>query len=293
MIVACIKGGLGNQLFCYSAARRLAAVNGTELVIDHVSGFANDTAYQRRFQLDHFNVTVRKASRKERMEPLGRYRRAIRRKLDSHRPFEKRKYLFQEGVDFDPRLLELKVNDRIYLDGYWQSEKYFKDYETVIRSDLKIIPPIDTINQKMAAEIKGNNSVAIHVRWFNAPGKAGVNNADEGYYRRAVKLMEEKTTLPNYYLFSDDPDAARERIGLPADRVTVVSHNKGDDNAYADLWLMTQCKHYITANSTFSWWGAWLSPNENKIVIAPGFELREGIAWWGFKGLIPDGWIKC
>ena len=86
---------------------------------------------------------------------------------------------------------------------------------------------------------------------------------------------------------------ACQMIALPKGRYSLVSHNQGDENAYADLWLMTLCRHFIIANSTFSWWGAWLSRDASGIVIAPDFELRKGVAWWGFDGLIPERWIKC
>lgn len=81
-------------------------------------------------------------------------------------------------------------------------------------------------------------------------------------------------------------------IPLPDARVTLVAHNQGDEHAYADLWLMTQCQHFIIANSTFSWWGAWLAAHPGKQVIAPGFEMRLGKMWWGFAGLLPAEWIK-
>jgi hypothetical protein len=103
--------------------------------------------------------------------------------------------------------------------------------------------------------------------------------------------MERKIESPRYFLFSDDPDADLAMLALPLGRVTVVSHNRGSENAYADLWLMTQCRHFITANSTFSWWGAWLGGRERKIVCTPALKI-EGKAAWGFKGLIPEGWIK-
>ena len=89
------------------------------------------------------------------------------------------------------------------------------------------------------------------------------------------------------------PSSPAAVIALPQDRVTTVSHNRGDANAYADLWLMTQATHFIIANSTFSWWGAWLAERTaDQIVVAPGFQMREGKMWWGFSGLLPERWIK-
>jgi len=291
-IVSRINGGLGNQLFCYAAARRLALVNNAELVIDHISGFDYDYEYQRQFQLDHFNILCRRATRAERLEPLSRVRRYLRRLLNRWRPFEKRNFIQQEGVDFDPRLLIVQARGTVYLEGYWQSEKYFKDVESTIRDNLRIIPPVDASNLKMAERIRSCLAVAVHVRFFDAPQELGLNNAPSDYYARAVTRMETLAPDAHYFVFSDQPAAARLQIPLPEDRITLVSHNFGDTNAYADLWLMTLCQHFIIANSTFSWWGGWLAGNQGKHVIAPGFEMRVGKMWWGFDGLLPDEWIK-
>lgn len=299
-VICRVFGGLGNQLFIYSAARRLALVNKAVLVLDDVSGFKYDSTYQRHYQLDHFNIPCRKATVSERLEPFSRFRRALKREWNQLLPFEQRAYLVQEGVDFDPRLLHLIVNGTTYLEGYWQSERYFQDVEDQIRKDLKIIPPSDSINLTMAENIRAHNAVAIHVRFFDAPEPnddmvegANNNNAPDYYYHHAIKKVEQRIPRAHYYLFSDRPEAARACVPLPDDRVTLVAHNRGDENAYADLWLMTQCKHFIIANSTLSWWGAWLADNPQKTVIAPGFEKRDGKMWWGFDGLIPESWIKC
>ena len=104
--------------------------------------------------------------------------------------------------------------------------------------------------------------------------------------------MEEKIESPHYYLFSDDPEAARAKLTLPEGRVTFVSHNSGDGNAYADLWLMTLCQHFITANSTFSWWGAWLGGKAGKIVVSPKLQIQEGIWAWDFPGQLPNSWLR-
>jgi hypothetical protein len=287
-----IFGGLGNQLFCYAAARRLAVFNDSELVIDDVSGFLHDHLYQRQYQLDHFNIPCRKATPAERLEPGARTRRFLKRKINGFLPFKFRSYVQQIGMDFDARLLDFKPRSTLYLEGYWQSEGYFKDVEGIIRSDLSIKPPEDKLNQAMAAKIQGDVAVAVHVRFFDAPGEGGVNNASRDYYARAIAFMEAHAPHAHYYVFSDRPEIARACIPLSDERITCVHHNPGDANAYADLWLMTQCKHFIIANSTFSWWGAWLAKYPDRLVIAPGVEIRDGKAWWGFNGLLPDEWIK-
>jgi hypothetical protein len=294
-IIPRISGGLGNQLFTYSAARRLALVNNAELVIDDVSGFRYDTHYNRHYQLDHFAISCRKATPAERLEPFSRVRRNLLRSWNRRLQFGQRRYLMQEVIDFDPRLLDLRPTKRLYLEGYWQSEGYFKDVESEIRQDLRIIPPTDVANLAYAKRIREQPSVALHVRFFDQPhgaDSAAGNNAPGDYYARAVQAMEKQVNGAHYFLFSDRPEEARSLILLSDDRITLVDNNKGDENAYADLWLMTQCQHFIIANSTFSWWGAWLAENRHKIVFAPGFEKREGVSSWGFQGLLPEDWNK-
>ncbi len=291
-IICRIFGGLGNQLFCYAAARRLALVNNAELVIDNVSGFEYDVDYQRHNQLDHFAISCRKATYAERFEPFSRVRRYVKRKWNQRKPFEQRSYLVQEGINFDPRLIYFKPHGTVYLEGYWQSEDYFKDVESIIRKDLQITPPMDSINLFMVAKIKSCTSVAVHVRFFDSPIENNINNTPIDYYAKAICKMETLVSGAHYFVFSDQSSSARTRIPLPNDRLTMVTHNQGDEYAYADLWLMCQCQHFIIANSTFSWWGAWLAEYDSKLVIAPGFEKRDGKMSWGFKGLLPETWMK-
>jgi len=282
-VIVRIKGGLGNQLFCYAAARRLALANKAELVIDDVTGFVRDTQYRRKYMLDKFSITARKATPAERLEPFERYRRGLAMFLSRRKPFGQRPYLEQEGLDFDRRLLDLKVSGSLYLDGYWHSEDYFKDVEERLREDLRIIPPTDEQNLRLGAEIVSGPSVALHVRSFAAGDSSATLGAE--YYNRALEYAEAKLGKPRYFLFSEEPEAALARLALPEGRVTVVSHNKGDGAACSDLWLMSKCSHFIIANSTFSWWGAWLSNAPWKIVVAP----KSGFA---NEDIIPERWIK-
>jgi len=116
-IITRIKGGIGNQLFCYAAARRLALVNNAELIIDDVTGFARDRQYRRQYMLNRFQIPVRKATPAERLEPFERYRRGVAKWLSHRKAFTERRYLEQEGLDFDERLLSLRINGTVYIDG--------------------------------------------------------------------------------------------------------------------------------------------------------------------------------
>lgn len=291
-VIPRILGGLGNQLFSYCAARRLALANNAELVLDNVSGFRYDLEYQQQYQLDHFHIQARCATASERLEPFSRIRRYIKRRVSRKSSFEERHYIQQESNDFEPKLLQVKLSNTVYLEGYWQSEGYFKDIEPIIRSDLKIISPNDSVNLCMAAKIQNCVAVAVHVRFFDAPTSLSGNNAPHEYYNKAISMIEAFAPNAHYFLFSDNPTAARALIALPDTKITLVAHNRGDANAYADLWLMSLCKHFIIANSTFSWWGAWLAEHQNKKIFAPSLQIREGKTAWGFAGLLPDSWIK-
>jgi hypothetical protein len=289
-VIARIKGGLGNQLFCYAAARRLALRTGADLVIDDVTGFARDRLYRRNYALEHFSIPARKATPFERMEPCERARRGVAQLLSRYLPFENRRYLEQQGAAFDPRLLAFSPAGTVYLDGLWQSEEYFKDVEGVIRQDLVMQAPRDRDNLLLAEAIDARPSVALHVRWFDPPGAGQSNNVSGSYYRHALGLMEEQVAAAHYFVFSDDPDSVAARLELPVGRFTLVCHNRGDDNAWADLWLMSRCRHFITANSTFSWWGAWLGETTESIILTPDAVPGASITHWGFPGLIPGRW---
>jgi hypothetical protein len=289
-VIARIRGGLGNQLFCYAAARRLAVVSNAELVIDDVTGFARDHTYRRKYALDVFNIPARKASPRERMALFERARRGIAKLLASRKTFADRRYIVELTPDFDERLVSLKLRHDVYLDGLWQSEGYFKDVEATIRSDLVFKAPQDSVNRSMAERMQGPDAVSVHVRWFDPGQGDGTNNMSRLYYRRAIEKMESLTPSAHYFVFSDRPESVGGMLDLPERCYTVVSHNRGDASAYADMWLMAKCSKHIIANSTFSWWGAWLSDSSRKVVFCPNPDSAK--TNWNFKGLVPDDWTR-
>lgn len=290
-VIARIKGGLGNQLFCYAAARRLALANNAELVIDDVTGFVRDHTYQRRYALDYFSIPCRKATPWERMEPMERGRRAISKWLARRQPFENRFYIEQQGSALDARLLALKLRHTIYLDGLWQDERYFSDIAPTIRAELRFRSSSISARQRLVQQISEYQSVALHVRWFDkAILSASVKNLTDTYYQQAIQMIEQRVKSAHYFLFSDDIEAAVRKLQLPPHKVTCVDHHPGDDSAILDLWLMSQCKHFIMANSTFSWWGAWLGRSSNGLLLMPADvpRMTGGLILEGNGNLIND-----
>ena len=287
-VIVRIKGGLGNQLFCYAAARRLAIANNAELVIDNKTGFKRDYKYRRKYSLDVFNIPCRKANRNERMEPFERISRGIAKYKSSRKVFTQKEYIQQETPKFDGRLLSLKLSKSIYLDGLWQSEKYFLDTEKEIRNDLLIVTKISRENRILSERMMEEKSVSLHFRWFNSIKDKAMENVPIEYYRRAIELMESLHPGSFYFIFSDMPEKIEEKNIFPDGRFEIVVNNKTEP--VWDIWLMSHCSRHIIANSTFSWWGAWLSKRSDKTIICPNS------AWttneWDFEGLLPESWIK-
>ncbi|MFG6665056.1 alpha-1,2-fucosyltransferase [Sulfitobacter sp. 916] len=292
-VVTRIKGGLGNQLFCYAAARSLSERLGATLVIDHVSGFGAHDKYNREYELDKFSIASDFASASQRLEPLAKYRRSALQRLEKRRAFVERRYIYQEQRGYDSRFHDIKGGKNLYLDGYWQSEKYFSDIEKIIRDDLTMPRPMSLSDRLLEAEIGKQDSVAVHMRFFEGDYTEDHSNVCPAYYRDAVQIMESKLNNPRYFIFSDNPELADHIEAIPADRKHLVTHNTDAGTGHADMWLMSLCNNFIIANSTFSWWGAWLSGSPNKTVIAPASARLRNSSSWDFPGLIPDSWILC
>lgn len=291
-VTAQIYNGLGNQLFQYATARALSLRSGVPLILDNLSGFPRDY-YKRSYQLHHFNI------RQQCIDPsqsyatfAGRIRRRAQRLLNRNRPFEKRSYIQEMSPALEPRLTGLRVTRRVFLEGNWQHEDYFRDFREELLRDFAMVTKHEPANVELARKIESVQAVCLHVRRLH--GVPNVANAaplptdsrchvDPSYYSRAVEALAGRVERPYFFVFSDFPDWARENVRIPFP-VEFVTHN-GADKDYEDFWLMGLCRHFIIANSTFSWWAAWLANNPDKIVIAPR----------GAIGLtihsVPDSWL--
>ncbi len=297
-LVVRLKGGLGNQLFCYAAARRLAWVNDAELVLDAVTGFKYDHLYRRQYALDAFSISARLATPSEQMEPWGRVRRLLSRKMSERKPLSQRRYIQQVGVDFDPELLTLRLQPgTTYFDAFGQSELYFSDIGEIIRRDLSMQSPLDPHDRDLSARIQESRSVALHVRWFDAGDSPQSSNMSRAYYEKAIGQLMAKLGNAHFFVFSDNPDQAQAMLAplMHGQPYTLVRHNAVSGNALGDFSLMRQCRHFIIGNSTFAWWAAWLGERERPetLVFAPvrNVDPEHSVTAWGFPHLLPQRWI--
>ena len=290
MIIVKLKGGIGNQMFQYAAGRRLTYVLGTELKLD-ISVFENYNL--RKYELGSFNILEDFASPREvktltsqKNGVLAGLVRCLLRRPKDLAPSHIRESYFH----FDSEILNLPNN--VYLDGYWQNEKYFNNIEDVIRKEFAITVPQTSENQKIAELISSHESVSLHVRrgdyvsdlqTSKVHGTCGLD-----YYARAIAEIYSRVDSPHFFVFSDDMEWSKANLDI-SHPVVFVDHNNAL-TSYEDLRLMSLCKHHIIANSSFSWWGAWLNQNSCKIVLAPKKWFNS--VDYNTKDLIPDGWLK-
>ena len=297
-IIVQLMGGLGNQLFQYAVGRRIAKMNNFSLKLDlswfrcHPSWFKYHP--YRPYSLNHFATLKDIASLAEVAELRGLTWVHLKEKL-LHRtyvdsPHSKQTMIRERTMDFDPEILQ--ISGDTYLSGYWQSEKYFKDIEEVIQKEFTVITPPDPKNIMIANEIRETEAVCIHVRRGDYVSDPKANRliglCSLDYYHRSIDYIMSKVEKPHFYIFSDDPNWSQQHITIDAP-TTYVRNNPSDRN-YEDLRLMTYCRHFIIANSSFSWWGAWLSSNRQKIVVAPAQWFNE--VRYNDDDRLPKEWIR-
>jgi hypothetical protein len=293
MIIVRLKGGLGNQLFQYAFGRKIAHLHNTALKLDTASFSISSSDTPRAFRLDQFNITGTVASPEEiRQIDKGRsmgWGFLHTRIADLLTLESKKRYIRERFHTFDPGMLE--VPDDVYLDGYWQTEKYFRDIEEILRRELTLREEPDTVNQEIAERIRSVPAVSLHVRrgdYVSDPTTRQFHGSCSiEYYNQAIARIVESLDDPSFFIFSDDLPWAKENLNIPGEK-TFIAHN-GPEKEYCDLWLMSLCRHHIIANSSFSWWGAWLSQSPGQQVIAPKrWALSESL---DTRDIVPDTWI--
>ncbi|WP_276353558.1 alpha-1,2-fucosyltransferase [Cohnella caldifontis] len=279
MIIVKVLGGLGNQMFQYAFYRSLKERNYVAKI--DVQSF-NNYKLHNGFELNNIfrNIEAEYASKKDVNRLAGN---PIRRRIFGF----KRTYYRETTLRFNSDIQHSDV-DNTYFQGYWQSEKYFSNIESIIRREFEF-PPFDEVeNIRLEPLIRLQNSVSIHVRrgdYVNHPLYSNI--CTEQYYSRAIEYIMNHVNTPYFYVFSDDIVWCRKNLDLST-QVEYIDWNNGQ-RSYRDMQLMSFCKHHIIANSTFSWWGAWLNPNPDKIVIAPKrFMNGENDA----IDLVPDRWLR-
>lgn len=269
MVVIKINGGLGNQMFQYALYLSFLE-KGFEAKID-ISQLGTYKLHNG-YELERIFITQPNLAEYNEVKRLSRNRiNNIFSKFYHCLPRKKTEIIEKEFHSFKPEIFNFSGN--IYLDGYWQNEEYFSSSRNSILNHFKFKLPFDPKNEKLSRKIENGNYVSIHVRrgdYLLDAKRLGFCNID--YYKKAISQINSLTTDPKYVIFSDDINWCKEN--LPGKNNIYVDWNK-DKSSYRDMQLMSMCQHNIIANSSFSWWGAWLNRNLDKIVIAPKFWIGE------------------
>lgn len=292
MIVIRLFGGLGNQMFQYAFGLSLASKYKVILVLDR-SEFSQsrDKNTPRPYELNHFHIEEKFLDEVyshpfKLAESEETYR--FFRKCLSYLPngflqyFKENQYAFNESF--------IECSGIGYFDGYWQSPKYFSKSGSIIR---KAFQPkiINTQSQSLIKQIeKTKNSVSLHVRRGDYVTNKHANKhhgvCSLNYYYEAIKLLEKESPELEFFLFSDDPEWVRENLKIEH-KLTIVDFN-GPEFAYLDMYMMSKCQYHIMANSSFSWWGAWLAGEQAKKVIAPKKWFQSSVS---ASDLMVEGWV--
>lgn len=295
MIIVKLFGGLGNQMFQYAAGRRLALAHKVPLKLDLGWFDILSSSAIRPYALGAFAIEENIATKAE--------IRAITGERDSRIWNKVRDVLLQYGTSsaglgvikeksfsFDESVLQ--APDQAYLAGYWQSGKYFEDVADVLRQEFTVRFPLTGRNLDVADHIRSTHAVAIHVRRGDYITDKTINNfhgiCGLDYYRHCIRRLTTMVSEPHFFVFSDDAAWTTEHLKIDHP-TTYVNHNDST-NGYEDLRLMSLCRHNIIANSSFSWWGAWLNSHPSKLIFAPMQWFNNSDIETG--DLIPESWIR-
>ncbi len=286
MVIVSLMGGLGNQLFQYAFGLRLAADWQTDVRLNQfmlssrwlamVKGYT-----PRAFALDAFGVEKPSAS------PVDVVRAML--------PLPTGTVLLREGSTTHPARLPITPPAKqVVCMGYWQSEDYFKTAESAVRQRLQFQQTPSSLTQQLADTIqRTDRSVFLHVRRGDYLTNTNANKyhgvCGETYYQRAILYLRERIADARFFVFSDDLSWVQQRLCSELGSATYVAGNVGADS-WQDMYLMSLCRHAIVANSSFSWWGAWLNAQTNRIVVAPQHWFAADKS--DYPAIVPPHWIR-
>jgi hypothetical protein len=311
MIIIKLKGGLGNQMFQYAFGRSLSLHRNEQLFLD-ISNFGNESKNDtpREYALYCFNIRAEIASPeiiKKFNSPLNKFIRKVKSYIE--RNFLKKGDYSYNGI-VNSKVTALNSNTKSeYFEGFWQNEKYFLDYSDQIRADFSLtqkslddmsprIKQIETELKNSANQNQNTKTISLHIRRgdyvSNPITSANHTNLELDYYYKALAQITSKIGEGNIkiYIFSDDIDWVKIHLKLSNYSVEYVSNSgeKNNTKPHEELYLMSLCQHHIIANSSFSWWGAWLNPNPQKIVVAPKQWLKNNSI--DTSDVCPPSWIR-
>lgn len=288
MVIIALTGGLGNQLFQYAFGRALTFDRKNELYFD-LEMFTWDPL--RDFSLDKFHIPYKISSAEER--DTLKVRKSTLPFISKYiTPYYKSTNIEELTFEYDPNFNKYNRKN-CYYKGYWQTARYFSSIRAVILSDLKLSKPISVEADSYLNAIKSTKqSISIHIRRGDYLKDSKTNNYHGvlpfSYYTDAIAYMESFIEEPTYYIFSDDKDFVKATFGNKENYI-FIENIKYD---YEELFLMSQCNHNIIANSSFSWWGAWLNETIDKCVVSPKQWFKNKDMQLKTKDLVPHNWIK-
>jgi hypothetical protein len=305
MVFAQLKGGLGNQMFQYAAGRRLAEKHHTDLLLDLSKIILNPANEHEKYGLHHFNINAQTAPEAV-TNPLyaqNIYEKTIR-KIKKITGIQKIKEIDEkQWFVFDNDILLLP--DNVFLCGYWQSEKYFIDIENIIRNEFTLSSKLTKSGNKIANEIQNKeNTVSMHIRRGDYVLNGVFDVCRNNYYYDCLSKLDDNIGNFDLYIFSDDikwvinnfnfnqsnnPHPNPPNTHTKPQFVCHFVDYTDEKYAYEDMYLMSLCKHNIIANSSYSWWGAWLNTNKDKKVFAPKNWTKDKTTT--SLDIIPDNWI--
>ena len=291
MVIVRITWGLWNQMFQYAYIKALSLKNNSNFRLD-IETFEHYKLH--KYCLEFFNIQRKYCKISEvpfykKFNSNNKYLEYLLVKIKClAKKFNKNHYI-EKQFNFDADFLNIKQG---YVEGYFQTEKYFIEYEDDIRKDFTFAISPSPENEKIIEKINSCNAISIHIRRWDYISNDTTNRVhgtcDLNYYKQAIGLIKEKIDNPIFFFFSDDINWAKEHLKV-SEKSYYIDRNNANTN-YEDMRLMSLCKHNIIANSSFSWWWAWLNSNPKKIVIAPSKWFNDNSR--STSDIIPSTWKK-